>query len=259
MAETRYVISRDGAKIAYSVEGKGPALLLVHGGIGSLDKRLWRDVGWIELLKEDFTIITPDIRGNGESDKSYGPDFYYISNMIDDFDAVLNDCGVDEFYYMGWSYGATIGIHVFKNNKKVIRAVFAGSTPGEFFSKQFAPGIKKDYEEFARHKANNTLDEIGFDDADKAWAAKMDFDLCLAQINSFLNWPIVDISELNENIAIYTSTNDIKRLLDFLLSKENELKTQKVTFKVFDRFNHRELISETDVVVPWVKEFLLGK
>jgi pimeloyl-ACP methyl ester carboxylesterase len=67
--DTKYVISTGGTKIAYSIIGKGPALLLVHGGAGGYDKSLWINTKWIDKLKEHFLIITPDIRGYGESDK----------------------------------------------------------------------------------------------------------------------------------------------------------------------------------------------
>jgi hypothetical protein len=59
---TKYVISSDGAKIAYSILGKGPALLLVHGGAGRYDKSVWIDTKWIDKLKEHFLIITDFVR-----------------------------------------------------------------------------------------------------------------------------------------------------------------------------------------------------
>src|SRR5262249_51467731 len=58
----------EAVECAYSVEGKGPPVFLVHG-IGA------RRQGWaglLEHLKADFQCISYDLRGHGDSPKSGG-------------------------------------------------------------------------------------------------------------------------------------------------------------------------------------------
>lgn len=254
--ETRYVISKDGSKVAYNVIGEGPPLLLVHGGVGNYSKKLWVDTKWIDKLKTHFTIIAPDVRGSGETEKSEDSNFYMVENIINDFNAVLEDCNINEFYYFGWSYGATIGFHMCKNNKNIKKAICAGSCMGELFSKDFAPGARRSFEELNHRKINNTLDETDLSDEDKKWVRETNLDMRIAQFKAWESWPIVTPSEINTQLAIYTGTNDTKDVLDELCRQEKELTKHNIKLKVFDNLDHYGLINEIDTVLPWVIDFL---
>jgi pimeloyl-ACP methyl ester carboxylesterase len=58
----------DGNRIAYRTAGKGPVVLLVHGLAGSA--ATWRYV--MPALAERYTVVAPDLLGQGESDKPRG-------------------------------------------------------------------------------------------------------------------------------------------------------------------------------------------
>ena len=61
-------ITLNGEQIAYRLAGEGPLLLLVHGMAGS--SKTWRHV--IPALAERFTVLAPDLLGQGESEKPRG-------------------------------------------------------------------------------------------------------------------------------------------------------------------------------------------
>jgi pimeloyl-ACP methyl ester carboxylesterase len=61
-------ITVDGDRVAYRVAGKGPVLLLVHGMAGSA--LTWRHV--MPALAKRFTVLAPDLLGQGQSDKPRG-------------------------------------------------------------------------------------------------------------------------------------------------------------------------------------------
>jgi pimeloyl-ACP methyl ester carboxylesterase len=61
-------ISVGGDRVAYRAAGKGPVLLLVHGMAGS--SVTWRHV--MPALAERFTVLAPDLLGQGQSDKPRG-------------------------------------------------------------------------------------------------------------------------------------------------------------------------------------------
>jgi pimeloyl-ACP methyl ester carboxylesterase len=67
MIEPR-TITVDGERVVYRVAGKGPVLLLVHGLAGS--SVTWRHV--LPALARRFTVLAPDLLGQGESDKPRG-------------------------------------------------------------------------------------------------------------------------------------------------------------------------------------------
>ena len=61
-------ITLNGERVACRIAGKGPALLLVHGMAGSSET--WRHV--MPPLAERYTVLAPDLLGQGESDKPRG-------------------------------------------------------------------------------------------------------------------------------------------------------------------------------------------
>ena len=98
--------SNNGVRIYYEVEGKGPPLMLAHGVTRSL--RRWREIGFADKLKEDYSLIMFDARGHGKSDKPHDQAAYGI-NMVNDVIAVLDDLRVDRVNYLGYSMGAGVG------------------------------------------------------------------------------------------------------------------------------------------------------
>jgi pimeloyl-ACP methyl ester carboxylesterase len=61
-------VTIDGDRIAFRVSGQGPVLLLVHGMAGSSET--WKHV--MPALAERFTVLAPDLLGQGQSDEPRG-------------------------------------------------------------------------------------------------------------------------------------------------------------------------------------------
>jgi ferredoxin len=90
--DTSFVTLPDGSRIAYDVCGNGPAVLLLHGGGGS--RREWHDAGYVARLQDEFTVITMDLRGHGESAAPTAPADYAIGRLLEDILAVADACGI---------------------------------------------------------------------------------------------------------------------------------------------------------------------
>lgn len=78
-----------GVRIAYDVTGSGPALVLLHGGANT--RSVWREYGYVDRLQRNFTVITVDRRGSGESDRPTDTDAYDIRTLCADVHAVATD------------------------------------------------------------------------------------------------------------------------------------------------------------------------
>lgn len=65
---TPRAIRLNGERVVYRAAGEGPLLLLVHGMAGSSET--WRHV--MPALAERFSVLAPDLLGQGESDKPRG-------------------------------------------------------------------------------------------------------------------------------------------------------------------------------------------
>jgi pimeloyl-ACP methyl ester carboxylesterase len=116
-----------GVEIAFSDEGAGPPILLIHG-FASNARVNWRSTGWIKsLLQAGYRVIAMDNRGHGESEKLYDPGKYAASIMADDASRLLDHLGIAQSAVMGYSMGARIAAFLtLQRPEKVSRVVFAG-------------------------------------------------------------------------------------------------------------------------------------
>jgi pimeloyl-ACP methyl ester carboxylesterase len=89
--------------VSYHIEGQGPPLYLVHG-IGSR-KTTWNEI--IDGLKDEFTCVSYDLRGHGES--SVPPTPYSLEDLVDDLEALRQKLGHDRIHIAGHSLGGMIG------------------------------------------------------------------------------------------------------------------------------------------------------
>ncbi|HUG15350.1 MAG TPA: alpha/beta fold hydrolase [Thermomicrobiales bacterium] len=100
------VIPGDGVRIHYEVEGDGPPLLLLSGLTVTIDA--WRDLGYVDALRDAFTLVMPDSRGHGLSDKPREPDAYTLARMASDAIAVLDSLAIERAHLFGYSMGAHV-------------------------------------------------------------------------------------------------------------------------------------------------------
>lgn len=93
----------DCVPVAVEVTGSGPAIYMVHG-IGSR-KEMWAPL--VDLLKADFTCVTYDLRGHGESPIPPVP--YSLDQLVDDLEQLRRSLGHDHLHVIGHSLGGMIG------------------------------------------------------------------------------------------------------------------------------------------------------
>ena len=99
--------SKDDVRIYYEVEGSGPAIVLYAGFTNAL--RNWRDLGYVEGLRDDYTLVLIDPRGHGKSGAPEDPRQYVITKMADDVLVVLDELGIERAHLLGFSMGARAG------------------------------------------------------------------------------------------------------------------------------------------------------
>lgn len=86
-------------------EGRGPAIVLLHGIGGS--HTIWNSV--VPLLASEFRVLAPDLRGHGRSpapaDTPVG-----FSDMVGDLERLLDDRGILAAHVVGLSAGALLAL-----------------------------------------------------------------------------------------------------------------------------------------------------
>src|SRR5205085_1309992 len=101
-----------GTPIHYEVMGQGGPIVLVHGFASSFDTN-WRNTGWVEFLTNHaFQVIGLDLRGHGESGKSYDPKAHRIELTAGDVLGLLDHLSIAQADLMGYSMGAGIALYL---------------------------------------------------------------------------------------------------------------------------------------------------
>jgi pimeloyl-ACP methyl ester carboxylesterase len=88
---------------AFSVEGSGPPLFLIHG-IGA-SRHSWD--GLVERVKSRFRCIRYDLRGHGKSPAPPTP--YSLEDLVEDLETLRAELGIERAHFAGHSLGGMIG------------------------------------------------------------------------------------------------------------------------------------------------------
>lgn len=88
---------------AYTIEGEGSALFLIHG-IGARRATFTK---LVDGLKDRFTCIRYDLRGHGESPVPKAP--FGLEDLVDDLEALRSKIGIECAHFAGHSLGGMIG------------------------------------------------------------------------------------------------------------------------------------------------------
>jgi pimeloyl-ACP methyl ester carboxylesterase len=97
-------INIDGDRVVYRTAGKGPLLLLVHGMAGSSET--WRHV--MPALAERFTVLAPDLLGQGDSDKPRGD--YSLGAHANTLRDLMDTLGHERASVVGQSLGGGVAM-----------------------------------------------------------------------------------------------------------------------------------------------------
>lgn len=90
----------------YETMGVGPPVVMSYG-IGGNGRQWWEE--FPARLAEQYRLIVLDNRGTGFSDQ---PDTAWtIEDVASDFDAVIEDLGLDSFHLLGCSLGSVFARH----------------------------------------------------------------------------------------------------------------------------------------------------
>lgn len=139
-------VENNGAAIWYAAYGSGPAVILLHGGLGNGGNWGYQVPA---LVENGYRVIVIDSRGHGRSTRDEQPYTYEL--MASDVIVVMDVLNLEKAALVGWSDGACTALVLAAKSPERAAGVF-------FFACNMDPSGTKEFELtpvvqrcFARH------------------------------------------------------------------------------------------------------------
>jgi len=112
----------DDVQLAYDDVGMGPAIVLIHGY--PFNRSLWTEQ--TDVLTSRYRVVTPDLRGFGESDSSEGP--ATMNRMAQDVAKLMDHLEIDQAVIGGLSMGGYVALAFIKQFPSRVKALVLADT-----------------------------------------------------------------------------------------------------------------------------------
>lgn len=134
----------DGTTYAYTIEGEGPPLVLLHGFTGT--KETWRS--FIDATKGRYRILTIDLPGHGHT---VAKQKVTMEQFVKDLYDLTREVQFDRFHLLGYSLGGRTALTYAMHYPHTIRSLVLESA---------SPGLKTEEERKKRIAWDKQLAEM---------------------------------------------------------------------------------------------------
>lgn len=259
---THFATSPDLTRIAFDVNGAGTPILLLHGGGGC--RLEWHETGYVERLKDMFTVITLDLRGHGESDKPADPAMYTTDKMGDDILAVADTCGFEHFVLWGYSFGGNVGRYLVVRSDRISKMVMLGNrlSGSSEEHRQFVFDFRTRWEPVVRTMRDRAFDPRSLSQKDQEDIRQLSFPTellpsVLAWTIAMLDWDLVVPTALRcPTLWLIGSENE--KAMESFKEYEQEIPGSNVQVHIIKGLNHEQEFNDIEQVLPVILDFVRG-
>jgi pimeloyl-ACP methyl ester carboxylesterase len=110
-------------KLYYEIHGKGQPLILLHGGLGTID--MFEQI--LPSLAESRQVIAVELQGHGHTADIDRP--LSFESMADDIAALIKHLGFEKTDILGYSLGGGVALQTAIRHPAVVRKLVVVSTP----------------------------------------------------------------------------------------------------------------------------------
>lgn len=250
---TTGVLSVNGVDMYYEVHGTGRPLVLLHGGMQTVDLSFG---GILPTLAREHRVIAPELQGHGHTADCDRP--LTIDNLADDVVALLDHLGVERADVLGFSLGGLTALRLaMRYPRRVHRLVLASThyrpegqheelrDPTLWATSTRMP-TESDFREMTEAYERVAPDPGHFED----FRVKAS-----TTVGTFEGWSADELRALHVPTLLLLGDNDFVTLEHatemFGLIPDAEL-------AVLPRTNHTDVIRRADLVTPILDTFLGG-
>ena len=117
----------NGTDLYYESQGRGPAIVLVHGFADSA--ALWQ--AQVDAFADRYQVVTVDMRGHGRSEAPEDLGLYTQDQVVEDVRAVMDAVGVERAVVGGHSLGGYTSMRFYQRYPDRVRGlILSGTGPG---------------------------------------------------------------------------------------------------------------------------------
>lgn len=229
--------------------------MLLHGGGNS--RQMWYEAGYVERLRDHFTVIAPDLRGHGESDLPNEPTDYAVDKMIQDVLAVADDCGVEHFAIWGFSFGGKVGRYLASQSERVDKTVLMGTPLGMGVSDEF----RQYFKDFCAHwspviqvQRDDALDLDSLSQDEREFLSCHHVPAMIAWGQAMIEWPAIEPTDFLCPTLWLVGSEDRFTMVT-AREREQSLKGSRVQLHIVDGLDHGQIFNEIDRVFATMLAF----
>ncbi len=250
-AKPMYVEGAGGVRLAYETHGRGPVLILIHGG--GMNRRMWDP--HVPELARDFTVVTFDVRGHGQSGRPARPEDYTMDRYVEDLHRLADAVRAERFSIWGFSLGASIGINAAARSDRINRALIAGSHFGRIFTEELISGSVTRIRSLLDAQEKGTLDTSALKPNERAAVERGDLSPTLGWLLAAPQWPATEPRDVKAKMLLYVGTGD-KNVIAKVTEREAEIKAAGLEVRVLPGLDHMAEVTRMDIVMPMARTFL---
>lgn len=200
-------VEANGVDYYYEIHGAGEPLLLLHGGLGTLD--MFDPI--LPVLTTEHEVIAVDLHGHGRT--PLGDREMDLVDMGDDLAVVLEALGYENVHVMGYSFGGGAALRLAIQHPEMVRRLVAVSAA--FARDGFYPGILEQQEQLGAEMAGMMENTPMYEAYAEVAPNPEEFPALLDAISTFVkkpyNWA-EDVKALEMPVMLIYGDSDMFRL-----------------------------------------------
>jgi len=236
----------NGLDVYYETHGAGEPLVLLHGGLHTIELSFAR---MLPQLAKTRKVVAIELQGHGhtaDTDREFTPE-----HLADDVVGVLDELGIARADFFGFSLGGIVSLRVaMRHPERAGRVAVAGT---HFHANGYRPGIfdmtsdllpsEEDFQAMYDAYVAVAPDPEHFE----AFAAKA------SELVEKLAWPAEDLGTVRSPVLIIIGDRDFVRVEHAAQMQEH---IPDARLAVLPNTTHMSVTERPDLVLPLVREFL---
>ena len=235
------IADSDGTSIYYERHGSGPAILFVHGS-GGHHAAWWQQVA---ALREEFTVVTVDLRGFGKSDSSM-PEFDG-QDFPGDVVAVLDQENLTDAMLVGQSIGSVAALRAGLLRPERVGSVVLGHSLGGISHPELKELAAADRAEAVKLPVIDRLLTKGFQQE------RADLTFLFQQMGTFNVAKMQDLRNLDTNGPSLDDIRDSGVKVAFLAGEKDAVLSVKTVTRAHELLpgSHLEIVPDAPHSMYW--------